>query len=134
MSWLNQRAQQRAHEAQVRKASINMKRRMRLVADIRRNELSPNEVHRLDTLQNIRRITGEEARGHINAVKDRIGEEALASRVALSMYEGQIKDLLNTYGHGCRPSWVSEHLQELYSRVSLHQNILKELEDEKADN
>jgi hypothetical protein len=54
------------------------------------------------------------------------GEIELAQTSA-SMYKNEIDDLHNKYGHGVRPSWVLDELENLYDRLRHVEARLKDL-------
>lgn len=54
------------------------------------------------------------------------GEIELAETSA-SMYRNEINDLHNKYGHGVRPSWVLDELENLYENLQKVEDRLKRL-------
>lgn len=54
------------------------------------------------------------------------GEIELAETSA-SMYKNEINDLHNKYGHGVRPSWVLDELENLYENLQKVEDRLKRL-------
>lgn len=54
------------------------------------------------------------------------GEIELAETSA-SMYKNEINDLHNKYGHGVRPSWVLDELENLYENLQKVEDRLKGL-------
>lgn len=54
------------------------------------------------------------------------GEIELA-QTSISMYKNEIDDLHNKHGHGVRPSWVLDELENLYDRLRHAEVRLKDL-------
>lgn len=54
------------------------------------------------------------------------GEIELA-KTSASMYKNEIDNLHNKYGHGVRPSWVLDELENLYDRLRHVEARLKDL-------
>ena len=57
------------------------------------------------------------------------GEIELAQTSA-SMYKNEINDLHNKHGHGVRPSWVLDELENLYDKLRHAEARLKNLNGE----
>jgi hypothetical protein len=54
------------------------------------------------------------------------GEIEMA-KTSASMYKNEIDNLHNKYGHGVRPSWVLDELENLYDRLRHVEARLKDL-------
>ena len=54
------------------------------------------------------------------------GEIELA-QTSISIYINEIDDLHNKHGHGVRPSWVLDELENLYDRLRHAEVRLKDL-------
>lgn len=54
------------------------------------------------------------------------GEIELA-KTSASMYKNEIDNLHNKYGHGVRPSWVLDELENLYDRLRHVEARIKDL-------
>ena len=59
----------------------------------------------------------------------RSGEIELA-QTSISMYKNEIDDLHNKHGHGVRPSWVLDELENLYDKLRHAEARLKNLNGE----
>jgi hypothetical protein len=57
------------------------------------------------------------------------GEIELA-QTSISMYKNEIDDLHNKHGHGVRPSWVLDELENLYDKLRHAEARLKNLNGE----
>lgn len=49
------------------------------------------------------------------------------AKTSASMYKNEIDNLHNKYGHGVRPSWVLDELENLYDRLRHVEARLKDL-------
>ena len=57
------------------------------------------------------------------------GEIELA-QTSISMYKNEIQHLHNKHGHGVRPSWVLDELENLYDKLRHAEARLKNLNGE----
>ena len=57
------------------------------------------------------------------------GEIELA-QTSISMYKNEIDDLHNKHGHGVRPTWVLDELENLYDKLRHAEARLKNLNGE----
>ena len=49
------------------------------------------------------------------------------TQTSISIYKNEIDDLHNKHGHGVRPSWVLDELENLYDRLRHAEARLKDL-------